>query len=383
MILTNSRNLINTCLSTQIPSPSVNSQHAHAHGSASFGVGPFRFGGDGGGSQQSHSQHSESSHNTVDTTKVNNKDLNHLNVTRIEGKNDTKYLISRSTLQRYLADNFDNVYLEGDLVRPKPIDVHLIKQNLSSNVNISKNAQWSQHGITIAGGNGPGFWLNQLNNPQDLFVDMNQTVYIADYWNHRIMEWKWNWMSGRIVAGGNGPGGRNDQLDRLTDVVLDRNNESLIICDAGNRRVVRWSLGESRITETIINNADCYGLALDDKGLLYTAGPTEGAVRRWRMGDAQGTIVAGGNGQGNGLHQLKEPLYMFVARDRSVYVSDHGKSRVMKWTEGAAQGIVVAGGNGQGDGLIQVTRPHGLIVDQFDTLYVEDFSYHRVMKWPK
>ena len=31
-----------------------------------------------------------------------------------------------------------------------------------------------------------------------------------------------------------------DQLNRPTDVIVDKKNDSLIICDQGNRRVVRW-----------------------------------------------------------------------------------------------------------------------------------------------
>ena len=70
-------------------------------------------------------------------------------------------------------------------------------------------------------------------------------------------------------------------------------------------------------------------------------------VRRYRRGESQGTVVAGGNGNGNRLNQLSYPQYVFVDRDHSVYVSDYGNNRVMKWMEGAKEGIVVAGGQGQ------------------------------------
>ena len=53
------------------------------------------------------------------------------------------------------------------------------------------NARWSQNGVTVAGGNGCGNALNQLNSRFGLDIDDdNQSIVIADSWNHRIVEWK-------------------------------------------------------------------------------------------------------------------------------------------------------------------------------------------------
>ncbi|CAF4388479.1 unnamed protein product, partial [Rotaria sordida] len=43
--------------------------------------------------------------------------------------------------------------------------------------------------------------------------------------------------NGQVVAGGNGQGNRLDQLDYPSDVLIDKETDSLIICDQGNRRV--------------------------------------------------------------------------------------------------------------------------------------------------
>lgn len=43
-------------------------------------------------------------------------------------------------------------------------------------------------------------------------------------------------------------------------------------------------------------------------------------VRRWRIGNDYGTIVAGGNGKGSHLNQLNCPIYIFVDQDHSVYI---------------------------------------------------------------
>ncbi|CAF1323517.1 unnamed protein product [Didymodactylos carnosus] len=44
----------------------------------------------------------------------------------------------------------------------------------------------------------------------------------------------------------------------------------------------------------------------------------------------------------------------------------------MKWVEGAKQGIVVAGDQGEGNGLTQLSNPWGVVVDQLGTVYVAD-----------
>jgi hypothetical protein len=112
----------------------------------------------------------------------------------------------------------------------------------------------------VAAGNGSGNGLNQLYNPFGLYVADNQTVYVADYYNNRIVEWKNDATSGQVVAGGNGQGSGNDQLNNPRDVIVDEENDSLIICDTGNKRVVRWPRRNGTSGETIISDIDCYGL---------------------------------------------------------------------------------------------------------------------------
>ncbi|CAF3239996.1 unnamed protein product, partial [Rotaria socialis] len=249
--------------------------------------------------------------------------------------------------------------------------------------NIPTNATWKQNGVTIAGGHGEGDATNQLYWPLSLFVDDDQTVAIADNWNHRIMQWKnGDTMNGQVVAGGNGKGNGLHQLDHPIDVLIDKETDSLIICDAGNRRVVRWSRRSGTTQgEILIDNIVCWGLAMDEQRYLYVSDWKKDEVRRYQLGDKNGILVAGGNGKGGGLNQLKSPHYLFVDRDHSVYVSDRNNHRVMKWVEGAQEGIVVAGGQGQGNALTQLCYPLGIFVDTLGTIYVADSSNHRVMRW--
>ncbi|CAF4179963.1 unnamed protein product, partial [Adineta steineri] len=244
----------------------------------------------------------------------------------------------------------------------------------------SKFNKWKQNAITVAGGHGPGQALNQINTPQAISIDKKKNIFIADYNNHRIVEWKYNAKEGQIVAGGNEKGDRINQLNGPTDMIVDQQDHSIIIADKGNRRVIRWFNQNQQI---LIQNIDCYGLAMDKNGSLYVSDLEKNEVRRWKMGEYnnEGIVVAGGNEQGDQLNQLYRPIFIFVDKDQSVYVSDFSNHRVMKWIKDAKEGIVVAGGNRQGGNLNQLSTPKGVIVDDLGQIYVADYGNYRVMRW--
>ncbi|CAF4973785.1 unnamed protein product [Rotaria sp. Silwood1] len=253
----------------------------------------------------------------------------------------------------------------------------------ASLTDIHPNATWRQNALTVAGGNGKGHEINQLWDPWGLYVDDDQTVFVADCWNHRIVEWKSGAKSGNVVAGGNRHGNGAHQLSCPMDVIVDKERDSLIISDYQNNRVVRWPRRNGTSGETIISNISCWSLTMDENGSLYVVDEGKHEVRRYKTGETKGTVVAGGNGQGNRLDQLFDPRYVFVDRDHSVYVSDCYNHRVMKWEEGAKQGIIVAGGQGSGNSLTQLSHPEGVVVDRLGTVYVVDHANHRIMRWSK
>ena len=144
------------------------------------------------------------------------------------------------------------------------------------------NARWQQNGLNVAGGNGKGNGNNQLSIPCGLYIDDDQTIYIADQFNHRIIEWKWNATSGQVVAGGNEKGNEAHQLSNPLDVIVDKERDNLIICDRGNRRVVRWPRRNGTSGETIISNINCCSLTMDENGSLYVIDWEKHEVRRYR-----------------------------------------------------------------------------------------------------
>ena len=242
------------------------------------------------------------------------------------------------------------------------------------------NARLSKNGVTVAGGNGLGSAVNQRWYPYGLDVDDdNQSIVIADLGNHRIVEWKMGAINGKVIAGSGVRGNRLDQLNYLTDVLIHKENNSLFIADRDNRRVVRWSRRqETTQGEVIVDNVLSEGLAIDHQRYLYVSDFRKHEGRRYTIRDKNGIIVAGENGQGNQLNKLNYPTYPFIDEEQAVYVSDTDNHRVIKWNKDAKEGIVVAGGQGQGSALTQLSHSRGLFVDTSGTIYVADARNDRV-----
>ncbi|CAF4156779.1 unnamed protein product, partial [Adineta steineri] len=221
----------------------------------------------------------------------------------------------------------------------------------------------------------------QYQIKQRMIIDDEKSIYIADSRNSRIVKWQLNSNIGEIIAGENVQGNRNKQLSKPTDMIFDKENNSFIISDTGNRRVVRYFDQNLTNQQIIISNINCAGLTMDINGFIYVSDYWNHEVRRWKEGDKKGELVAGGNGKGNHLNQLNHPTNIFIDEDFSLYISDWANHRVMKWKKDAKEGTVVAGGNDQGNSLKQLYHPQGVFVDHLDQIYVADSWNHRIMRW--
>jgi len=289
---------------------------------------------------------------------------------------------SNLTIDEIIYDVCDELTEETD---NSPFRIGSYRKEIYLNTNIPLNSsamkmKWSQNGAVVAGG-----LKDQLSHPQGVFVDDDhQCLYIADTKNHRIVQWNFGADCGQTIAGGNGDGNQLNQLSCPRDVIFDVENDCLIICDYGNRRIVRWARVNGREGEIIISDIDCSGLTMNKTGDLYVSDYAKGEVRCWKKGENNGggVIVAGGNGKGREYDKLRFPTYIFVDNDESIYISDSWYHRVMKWTKNATEGILIAGKRGICNIEKELRTPQGLVVDHSGNVYVADSGNHRIMCWP-
>ncbi len=147
--------------------------------------------------------------------------------------------------------------------------------------------------------------------------DDRRSIYISDWENNRIIEWKYGAKNGQIIVGEN----RNNQFVSAFSFVVDKTNDSLIIGDYGNNRVIRWTRQHGTNGQIIISNIRCISLAMDYHDNLYVSDYDKDEVRRWKIGETKGTLVASGNSKKN---QFNNSNHIFIDKDLSIYISDWG-----------------------------------------------------------
>lgn len=187
--------------------------------------------------------------------------------------------------------------------------------------------------------------LSALYAPYGVAVDNQGNIYISDYFCHIVTKWTLNSTSSKLVAGQmNTAGSTNRMLYTPRSLFYDENSSTLYVVDSDNHRVQKFSVN----------------------------------------GNGTGITVAGGNGQGAGLNQLRRPTGLWVSnKDGSVYVCDTYNHRVMKWKVNATQGLLVAGITGTtGSSAQLLNTPGDIALDPSETyLYVTDYGNHRVQRF--
>ncbi|CAF1347191.1 unnamed protein product [Adineta steineri] len=138
----------------------------------------------------------------------------------------------------------------------------------------------------VAGGNGEGSALNQFENPDHIFVDYDQSVFVVDYGNNLVMKWTVDAKEGIVIAGGNGWGNHTNQLAAPTSVVVDHMGTAYVV-DRNNHRVMRWFK--------------------DSKA---------------------GSVIIGGQGWGNETNKLCTPRDLAFDRQGNLYVADAANHRI-------------------------------------------------------
>lgn len=145
-------------------------------------------------------------------------------------------------------------------------------------------------GILVAGGNGKGNNLNQLNNPSYLFVDEKQNIYVSDKGNNRVMKWNKGATKGIIIIDGHN---------------MDLSRNALLIPR---------------------------GLFVDGFGNVYVVDAANNRVIRWVNGTNEITVIVGRNGSGNRADQLNSPRGLSFDLQGNLYVVDSLNNRVQQFS---------------------------------------------------
>ncbi len=190
----------------------------------------------------------------------------------------------------------------------------------------------------------PGSSNNQLNSPHDIARDSSTgTLYIADYYNHRVMRYLSGSYSGTIVAGNNSVGIASTQLSSPHGVYFDSPTNSLFISNEGANNIVRWVLGDTHWTLVAGNINGNPGntstefkfprsVALDPMGNVYVADTINHRIQFFLNGQTNGTTIVGQTGSpGNSPKALYYPSKISLDSQLNLYVVDTDNQRIQKF----------------------------------------------------
>ncbi|CAF5080308.1 unnamed protein product [Rotaria sp. Silwood1] len=247
-------------------------------------------------------------------------------------------------------------------------------------------------GTTVAGQpNGvSGSTSISLNQPSGVYVDSSNNVYVADTNNHRIQLWTYGALSGTTVAGTGSSGSALNQLNSPQGLSFGSNSTILYIADTSNHRIMSYASGayngtvvaggngQGTLTNQLSNPCAVYFDSSSNSLLIANSGAH--TIVRWVIGSSGWTLVAGVAGNyGSTTWMLSYPQGLTLDSTGNIYVADSGNHRVQLFLSGQKNGTTIAGVTSASGSLSNLlSYPHSLLLDQQLNLYVSDSSNHRI-----
>jgi hypothetical protein len=225
-------------------------------------------------------------------------------------------------------------------------------------------ACWNPDGITFANEAIVGFL------PYSIFVNRNNTVYVADVYSNRIHVWR----DGSTVVTKT----ISNTLHRPNSLFLNTNGDIYV---GGNSApiVEKWAVNATNSIVVMNVSTRCYGLFVDIANYLYCSLRDEHRVVKQSLGVGTNILitVAGIGSTGSALHMLDGPRGIFVNINFDLYVADCYNDRVQLFKVGQVTGTTVAGKSAALS--INLSCPIAVFLDNDGNVFIVDQENHRII----
>jgi uncharacterized protein (TIGR03663 family) len=230
----------------------------------------------------------------------------------------------------------------------------------------------------ISKGTAPG---GTFFEPWGIAIGSDGSVYVADTWNHRIQKFT---AEGEFITmwGYFGQADTPFAIWGPRDIAIDKNG-NLFITDTGNKRVVIYDKDGNYVNQFGSeglepgNFSEPVGIAVDKEGLVYIADTWNQRIQVM-VADASGSYLPLNNWEVVAWYgqSLDNKPYLAVDNNGSVFTTDPEGFRVLKFT---TAGTFVNYFGDYGSSLNSFNLPTGIISDDNGGLWIADAGNGRIM----
>lgn len=255
-------------------------------------------------------------------------------------------------------------------------------------------------GSTQGSANGVGT-AAQFNNPLGIAVDVNSNVYVADLYNNRIRKISPNGVVTTIGGSGFQSGYADgiyylSQFNSPEDVAVDSNG-NVYVADSGNHKIRKITpLG---VVLTLAGSTSGYvdgigkaakfnspsGIALDSNDNVYVADSNNNKIRKITPSGDVSTLAGSISGYIDGIGTaaaFKSPNKITIDKNNNLYVTDN-YFKIRKVTPNGEVTTYAGSTSGYADGIstaAQFRAPIDIALDANNNLYIADSYNHKVRK---
>ncbi|CAF4217568.1 unnamed protein product [Adineta steineri] len=208
--------------------------------------------------------------------------------------------------------------------------------------------------------------------PMGIFVDTNNTIYVAAQANSEIQIWFSNSIDPTRTIQGTFSTPRSIFVTMNGDIYIDNGQF--------NGQVDKRVLNGITNVPVMYISASCYGLFVDINDTLYCSMyDLHQVIAQSLHSMSNKTIIVAGTGcVGSTSNMLDGPCGIYVNTNFDLYIADHYNNRIQLFRSEQLNGITVAG-TGSLDTTITLNGPTGIVLDADNYLYIADFNNNRIV----
>ncbi|CAF3732096.1 unnamed protein product, partial [Adineta steineri] len=225
---------------------------------------------------------------------------------------------------------------------------------------------WDPNGIIFANNSTVGAL------PMGIFVNTDNTIYVADRGSNEILIWFNNSIGPTQTIQGT--------FSASISIFVTTNGDIYIDNGQANGQVDKWTLNAIIGDPVMYVSSSCYGLFVDINDTLYCSMfHLHQVITKALHSMSNKTIIVAGTGcSGSTSNMLSGPCGIYVDTNFDLYVADYHNNRIQLFQSEELNSITIAGA-GSLDTTITLNEPTGIVLDADNYLYIVDFNNNRIV----